>query len=44
MPVGDHVRRWSGLDDSGRRIASGVYLVRMQHPQGERQSKVTLVE
>jgi len=44
MPVGDHARRWSGLDDSGRRVASGVYLVHMQHPRGERQSKVTLVE
>jgi flagellar hook assembly protein FlgD len=26
MPAGRHVATWNGVDDSGRRVASGVYL------------------
>lgn len=29
LPAGHHQRRWSGLDDSGRPVASGVYFYRL---------------
>ena len=31
-------------DDGGRRVSSGVYLVKVRHPSGQRVSKVALVE
>jgi hypothetical protein len=30
QPAGRHRADWSGLDDAGRRVSSGVYFVRMQ--------------
>lgn len=42
--AGVHRRNWSGEDGQGRAVASGVYLVRLRHPGGERVSKATLVE
>lgn len=44
LPAGIHQRTWSGLDDSGRRVASGVYLIRLRHPGGQRVVKAALVE
>ena len=44
LPAGEYARSWSGLDDQGRKVASGVYLVRLRHPGGERVAKAALVE
>jgi hypothetical protein len=44
FPAGEYTRSWSGLDGQGRRVASGVYLVRLRHPGGERVAKAVLVE
>ena len=44
LPAGEYRRSWSGLDDQGRKVASGVYLVRLRHPGGERVAKAALVE
>ena len=30
LPAGRHAVRWSGLDDAGRPMASGVYVTRFQ--------------
>ena len=42
LPAGEYTRSWSGLDDQGRRVGSGVYLVRLRHPGGERVAKAAL--
>jgi hypothetical protein len=44
LPAGEYTRSWSGLDDQGQRVASGIYLVRLRHPGGERVVKAALVE
>jgi hypothetical protein len=44
LPAGSYSRTWSGLDDRGQRVASGVYLVRLRHPGGQRMTKAALVE
>lgn len=33
--AGRHVTRWNGRTEGGDRVASGVYLFRIQHPNGE---------
>jgi flagellar hook assembly protein FlgD len=35
---------WNGRDDSGRRLANGVYFVRLKTPAQRFQRKVTLVK
>ncbi|MGH7452316.1 MAG: FlgD immunoglobulin-like domain containing protein, partial [bacterium] len=30
LPAGDHITRWDGKDDTGREVASGIYLYRLQ--------------
>lgn len=35
---------WNGRDDAGRRVASGVYHVRLSGPRGTSHGRVTLVE
>jgi FlgD Ig-like domain len=42
--VGSHRVRWTGIDDRGNAVASGVYLLRLEHPDGVRTQKVALVE
>jgi hypothetical protein len=44
LPAGNHSRTWSGMDDRGQRVASGVYMVKVRHPGGVRVTKVALVE
>jgi flagellar hook assembly protein FlgD len=44
LPAGNHSRTWEGQDDRGQRVASGVYMVKVQHPGGSRVTKVSLVE
>jgi hypothetical protein len=44
LPAGNHSRTWSGMDDRGQRVASGVYMVKVSHPGGEQVTKVALVE
>ena len=34
---------WNGRDDDGRRLASGVYLIRMESEHGAQSSKVALI-
>jgi hypothetical protein len=34
LPPGHQVVRWDGRDRSGRSVASGIYVVRLQHPGG----------
>ncbi len=46
--AGDHARRWNGRDDTGRKVASGVYEVRMVAHLGRRtetgSASITLVQ
>jgi hypothetical protein len=44
LAAGTYSRTWEGLDDGGQRVSSGVYLVKVQHPAGQRVTKVSLVE
>ncbi len=44
VPAGRHEVVWDGTDGSGRVVASGVYLVRLQTPAGVLVRKMTLVE
>jgi carboxypeptidase T len=43
MPAGLHHVRWAGEDSDGRRVAPGVYLVRLQAGNGVRVSRVVVV-
>jgi hypothetical protein len=43
LPAGSTVTTWSGRDQTGARIASGVYFVRLTCAKGARVSKVVLV-
>lgn len=42
--AGPHEVRWDGTDDGGRRLAAGVYLVRLQAADGVRTGKMSLVK
>ena len=44
LPAGTYSRTWDGFDDGGQRVSSGVYLVQVRHPSGQRVTKVALVE
>jgi hypothetical protein len=41
---GPHVLRWGGTDEAGRRVASGVYLVRIRSAVGTASIKLTIVK
>ena len=43
LPAGEHSRDWLGLDQTGRGVPSGTYLVRLETGRGEAVSKVMLV-
>jgi hypothetical protein len=43
LEPGVHRVAWNGLDDIGREVASGVYLVRMEAPGFEKTLRVTMV-
>jgi flagellar hook assembly protein FlgD len=36
MPAGVHRILWDGRNDSGQRVASGLYLMRLETPAGRR--------
>jgi len=42
--AGKNTASWNGLDNNGRRLPSGSYLIRLQTASGIRQSKVTLLK
>ena len=39
-----HEIRWSGIDDAGRGVASGLYYVRLKSETGERVRRITLLK
>jgi len=39
-----HELRWSGDDDAGRSVPSGVYFVRAIHPDGTDHQRMSLVK
>jgi subtilisin family serine protease len=41
--AGPHVARWNGRDTAGRDVASGVYLVKLEHGQDIRRSRLVVV-
>lgn len=43
MPAGYHVMTWSGCDDRGRAVASGMYYFRLSTDQGVTERKTILV-
>ena len=43
LPAGEHREIWDGLDDQGKAIASGVYLVQLRAGSSLEQLRVTLV-
>jgi regulation of enolase protein 1 (concanavalin A-like superfamily) len=44
LPVGSHAFTWDGTDEGGRRLASGVYLVRLVTPEGVRDIRMTMLK
>jgi flagellar hook assembly protein FlgD len=44
LPFGSHTVTWPGTDDAGRRVASGVYLFRLDAPGFTDVRKMTLVK
>jgi hypothetical protein len=42
--AGVHVLRWDGRDDDGRKLASGVYLCRVEAESGTASSKIVLLK
>jgi hypothetical protein len=44
QPAGRLELPWSGNDDSGIPLGSGVYYVRVSHPAGQRVERVTLLK
>jgi FlgD Ig-like domain len=44
MSAGTHTMEWNGRDDTGRELASGPYLVRIESPQGQSSAKLLLVK
>ena len=43
LPGGPHVTRWNGRDDSGREVASGIYIYRLATPGAEHTGRMVLV-
>jgi hypothetical protein len=43
LPAGRHRVVWSGADDAGRSVASGVYLLRLEAAGERRTVRATLV-
>ncbi len=43
LPAGSHAVPWDGMDGNGRSVSSGVYLYRLQSPEGIRERKMLLV-
>lgn len=43
LPVGQHHVRWTGVDDAGHGVSSGVYFVRFKSGRHTSQDRVTLV-
>ena len=44
LPAGQHNVRWDGRNDAGRRLASGVYLVRMRAAEFVSSRKIMLLK
>ena len=44
VPAGPHDFAWNGRDDSGRRVAAGVYLCRFRMDDGVRTKRLVLVK
>ncbi len=44
LPAGRREVTWDGSGDDGRPVPSGVYFVRLKHPDGEDQRRVSLVK
>jgi len=43
LPAGKHQEFWDGNDASGAAVASGVYVVRLEAPEGSQQRRITLL-
>ncbi len=44
LAAGRHELRWNGVDDTGRSVPSGVYVVRAVHPDGTDRQRMSLVK
>lgn len=44
LPAGPHSLTWNGLDDQGRQVASGAYIVRFTAPDRTQSRHVTLLK
>jgi hypothetical protein len=44
LPAGPHERTWDGKDDAGRRVASGVYVMRLQTDGFEQSRRMLLLK
>ena len=44
MPAGRHTVPWDGLDESGKRLASGVYLYRLEADGYSKYYKMTMMK
>jgi flagellar hook assembly protein FlgD len=44
MTAGDHEVSWTGVDDTGREVAAGVYFYRLQTPDHSLTRRMTLVK
>lgn len=44
LVAGEHRIRWDGVDDGGRRVASGTYFVQVRTPDGDTVRKATLLK
>ena len=43
MPAGEHSLRWDGLDENGRRVASGLYFMRLETTSGSRVQRFAVI-
>ncbi len=44
LTAGPHTLTWAGRDDTGQRVASGTYLLRLEAPDLTRSRLITLVK
>ena len=44
LPAGEHAAEWDGRDDDGRRLGSGMYLVRLRAAGTEESGKLLLLK